>query len=533
MTNYSKHYAKHAPTATPQTEPIPTRTDQVENNAGGFVFSVGDWGQLDRFLLLGSTGSYYASARKITIDNAKVIEKLILEDGPRVVARIVEISDAGRAPKNDPALFALALCASAADVGTRRLALQALTKVARIGTHLFTFAEYVNAQRGWGRALRNGIAQYYLGKPVEKLAYDLVKYQQRGGWSHRDMLRLSHPRALASEHHGERARIFDWVCGRKEELGGTGYSLLRAYDYLKANPTVEVAVDAINTLGLPREGIPTELLNDKDVWRALLGEMPMTALIRNLGKMTAIGVLEPMNDETKAVVASLGNENKIRRSRLHPLTILIALKTYAQGHGDKGSLHWTPVQTIVDALDKAFYLAFQNVVPTGKRIMIALDVSGSMTQRLADSSITAAEGAAAIALVTAATEPNHMIMAFDQGIRQLEISPRMRLDDVLAKTRNVNGGGTDCALPWKEALKHGWALDAVVSITDNETWAGERHPCEAVKNYRAVTGIPARNIVIGMTSTGFTVNDPTDPLGLDVVGFDTAVPALISDFIRG
>ena len=34
---------------------------------------------------------------------------------------------------------------------------------------------------------------------------------------------------------------------------------------------------------------------------------------------------------------------------------------------------------IVDALDGAFYLAFGNVVPSGKRLVLALDVSGSMT----------------------------------------------------------------------------------------------------------------------------------------------------------
>jgi 60 kDa SS-A/Ro ribonucleoprotein len=45
---------------------------------------------------------------------------------------------------------------------------------------------------------------------------------------------------------------------------------------------------------------------------------------------------------------------------------------------------------------------------------------------------------------------------------------------------------------------------------------------------------PGRHhIVAGMTSTGFTVNDPLDPLGLDCVGFDAALPRVMSDFSSG
>ena len=42
----------------------------------------------------------------------------------------------------------------------------------------------------------------------------------------------------------------------------------------------------------------------------------------------------------------------------------------------------------------------------------------------------------------------------------------------------------------------------------------------------------AKAVVVGMTSNGFTLADPNDRGILDVVGFDTTVPAVISDFIR-
>ena len=47
-------------------------------------------------------------------------------------------------------------------------------------------------------------------------------------------------------------------------------------------------------------------------------------------------------------------------------------------HGKK-KRSWFPVQRVVDALDAAFKTAFGNVEPTGKRMMLALDASGSMS----------------------------------------------------------------------------------------------------------------------------------------------------------
>ncbi len=38
--------------------------------------------------------------------------------------------------------------------------------------------------------------------------------------------------------------------------------------------------------------------------------------------------------------------------------------------------------------------------------------------------------------------------------------------------------------------------------------------------------------VVGMTSNGFTLADPNDRGMLDVVGFDTSVPAVIANFVR-
>jgi len=160
------------------------------------------------------------------------------------------------------------------------------------------------------------------------------------------------------------------------------------------------------------------------------------------------------------------------------------------------------VREVVDALDGAFYLAFENVRPSGKRIMLALDVSGSMgSPVMGMRHLSCRIAAAAMALVTAASEPAHRFVAFtkgnhpsrwraqhgrqfDIGLTELVISPRQRLDDVVRATSGLPFGGTDCALPMVEARTHRWAVDAFIVYTDNETWAGPVHPAQALRAYR-------------------------------------------------
>ena len=130
----------------------------VRNSNGGYVYAVTDWVRVERFLILGAEGgSFYARERALSLENAQAVKRAIVEDGLRVVRMIVKIGEAGRAPKNDPALFALAMAASFGNERTRRAAFRALPAVARTGAHLFRFACFAESMRGLGaRAAQGG-----------------------------------------------------------------------------------------------------------------------------------------------------------------------------------------------------------------------------------------------------------------------------------------------------------------------------------------------------------------------------------------
>ena len=518
-------------TQTPQTEGL---EGMVENSAGGYAYPVDNWTRLARFLILGSeAGTYYIAERALTIENAKAVKSCIEEDGVRVVQTVVEISAEGRAPKNDPALYVLAMAAGLGNEDTRKAALAALPKVARTGTHLLHFAEFVEGFRGWGRGLRRAVADWYLKMESERLSLQLVKYKQRDGWSHRDLLRLAHPK---TEDAGKRALLGWTVQPENAERIAEAAEKFRLIDgmvRLQKTADVKEAVEIIRSFSLPREVVPTELLNEQEVWNALLVDMPMTAMIRNLAKMTTVGLLATGSDAADYIAETIRNPEAIRKARVHPLTLLMAQKTYAGGKGLKGKLEWSPVTSVIDALDDAFYAAFKNVEPTGARIMLALDVSGSMQQPIAGTSILASEASAAMALVTAAVEKHVHIVGFSTGLIPLAISARQRLDDVVRTMQGHTFGATDCAQPMLYAIDKGLKIDTFVVYTDSETYFGQIHPVEALRRYRAKSGIPAKLIVVGMTSNGFSIADPNDAGMMDIVGFDSATPGVMSDFIRG
>jgi len=559
--NYAKLFNRRA---TPQSQPIPG-SDQIRNSGGGYSWQVDDWQRLDRFLILGAEGgTYYIGERDLVKQNHDSIVCCIREDGVRAVKRIVEISESGRAPKNDPAIFALALVATHGKDDAKAVAFANLSKVCRTGTHLFHFAEYVNAMRGWGRGLRKAVARWYLDREPSDLALQVVKYQQRDGWSHGDLLRLAHPAPVQPKQQA----ILRWaltgmdgiaqVRTVKRRINGvereSTYAavgelprIIEAFEQAKHALNKAEIVKLITEFDLPREAIPTQWLNEVEVWDALLQRMPLTAMIRNLSKMTSIGLLKPFSTAAKLVVEKLRNEQALKRARVHPMSILIAEKIYAQGQGDKGKLKWEPVGKIVDALDDAFYATFANVEPCGKPLLLALDVSGSMAcSFIAGSCLTAREASAAMALITAATEPEHEIVAFsagphgfggmhgggESGITPVAISPRMRLPDVIKHIEAIPMGGTDCALPMVWARRNKLNVAGFITYTDSETWAGDIHPAQALRNYRDEFIADAKAVVVGMTSNGFTLADPNDRGMLDVVGFDTTAPAVISDFVR-
>lgn len=503
--------------------------DQVENNAGGFVFQLEPLAQLDRFLILGSDKpTYYASAKDLSVENAQIVKECWMSHPVETAARIMLARD--RAPKLDPCLFALALGFCSDEEKARSAAEAAFPDVVKTASNLFSFMKAVLSMRGTGRRLKRTIASWYLSRTPNQLAYQMVKYRERQGYDHRRALELSHPRIVFDKHGPAKGALFRTVRGRDsgKELEVTTelpeiYRAFHAVQQAQATPKQIAKIVAEHNL--PWEAIPTDKVRHPDVQRALIPGMPINAFVRQLGLMSKLGVLE------KGDMAKLRNDEAVRKSRIHPYNVLTALATYKSGRGMR--TEWPVHGWVLAELNDLFYKAFKNVEPTNKKHLLALDVSGSMSwENIQGGPLDAREASAAMAMITLAVEPDCDVVGFSQSLQPIPLRRRMSLEEVINTIAQIPMGGTDCAQPMLYAMAHKKDYDAFVVYTDSETWAGREHPSEALKRYRKRHVEDAALIVVGMTSSGFTIADPKDPRMLDVVGFDSAAPKLMADFIR-
>lgn len=536
-------YAQHFSTKqTPQTEKAHKK--QVKNNAGGFVFELDKWGKLERFLILGTEGgSYYTSERQLTRDNCNSLLSCLEENGVKTVNTIVQISESGRAAKNDAAIFALAIASADPEYKTRKAALSSIPKVCRTATHLFQYMESVKNFRGTGSGFRRHAAKWYEEKSLKDLQYQLVKYRSRNNWTHKDVLKLIHLkpseirnpvyRFVSGLDTNERTvykNHKEWIYPPTESFS----DYLLAFDELQKTDNKKRVVELINQYKFTHEMLPSNWKNDPKIWTALLPDMPVRALVRNLNKLTNLNVINSLSDELKFVTEKITNEKVLKNARMHPIDMLYAMKTYGSGRGFKGSLTWKPLPQVVDALNDAFYLTFNTIEPSNKSIMLCLDVSGSMDYSCSGmKNLSCREASAAMAMATARVEKNYAIMAFGHRFAEVKISPRQRLDDVIRQISHLPFMGTDCALPMVYAKDNQLKVDCFQVYTDCETWYGRIHPHQALNEYRQKSGRHAKSVVVGMVANEFSIANPDDGGMMDVVGFDTQAPAVMADFVRG
>ena len=181
-------------TKTTQRQPIfGKEKEMVQNDAGGYVFKVSPVQRLKRFLILGSeSGTFYVSNQRLGKENVQSMIDMIKNNGKEFVQTISEYTL--NAPKNSPSIYALVLALTYGDSETKKLGYDLINKVCRTSSHMFEFIGYIQEMktqglRGWSRGLRNGVSKFY-DKPYDKLAYQICKYRQREGMTHKDVLRL-------------------------------------------------------------------------------------------------------------------------------------------------------------------------------------------------------------------------------------------------------------------------------------------------------------------------------------------------------
>lgn len=499
-------------TNAPVTQKIDNK--QHKNEAGGYVYEADKFTRLIRFLILGSdNGSYYATAREATYENYDNLLSCLQEDGVKTVDEIVRVSRAGIAPKNSPAIFALSIAMHLGDDKTRSHAATHMRDVCRTSTDMFECADTLKKiGAGWGQAKKRAFREWYESKTPDQLAYQVAKYQSRNGRSHRDMLRLTKTHAEALQP------VYAWVI--KGEVSEATPELLRGFEEMKKATNAHDAAHLVEKYSLPHECVLTDFKKEPLVQMELLKKMPVFAMIRNLASYTQSGLFNKQ-EALNLVTSKLRNEEEIKKSRVHPFKIWIAMKQYQTGRTMQTA--FAPNQQILRALADAFDLSLKFINTSDKRILVGIDQSGSMG---AQTSFGAScfECALVMSYIISKKYPNAEFYMFDTSIKTGNISGRA-LSDVMKI--DANGGGTNCSLVSDKALeltKAGARFDGIFCLTDSETWVGT-HFSVGISELRKISP-NTKTFLIPMVANRHTLTNQNHINDFEFVGLDPSAPEL-------
>jgi len=513
--------------------------DMVKTNQGGMAHKISKLEFFKRFLFIGSNENYYVSGEKNTKVVFKGMQKLLDEGaGPDMISLMVDISSKGTAPSLEPMLCSLAYIMQRGDTNSKSLARQNFSSIIRTGSHLMSLVDYLKMFGGISSSQKKTIASWYKDKSADNIAYQALKYRNRSGWTHKDILRQIHVNPKELQEGTD--EVISWIVKGWSEIGPDvpeKPELAKIWAYEKAkNADVNELIRLIEKFNLSWEMIPNEHLKDANVLRTLAKNMPMNATIRYLNRFTVAGLTDD-REFNNMICSRLRDETQVMKSRIHPLNVYVSLRTYSEGVGQ--NLKWSPDRKIVSALEDCMEMSFKALQPTGKKIAVGLDVSASMGGKIEKVTAYEAEAFMSKGFVSADGPKNIDSFMFSTTLTPYDSSNyRKPVSSIVDDFRKQNFGGTLPQLVLQKATKDKTFYDSFVFYTDNEVggigrWNSPTNVTvwEAFKEYRTKVNPKAKLVVHAFALNKFNIGDENDPSVLCICGLDSSAPAITQSFI--
>lgn len=510
---------------------VPIDSRQVRNDAGGYVYQMEEKSRIFQFLVMGTTNSYYSSKEEMIAKNLKDIRVLVNKYPEWTLEKVASIDARGISQKHNALILVCAILLFNPNKEVRIKSRFVLKKLIRTGYHALSYLSYINAVRdlevasgksaGFGRAKVAVLRDWLEHLSTRELVLQRIKYHNRDGMRLEDIFNFAHPNLSKSGpiHN----LIGKWIMGnigKSEEnalqelleAGNEDAMQINAWAILN-NPetSVDEAAWQVALNKIPREAIPTRFLKEHAVWFALLSHIPDHALMRNLRTMSDNGVLK--SEVRPAILNRLCNTERLHNSRVTPMDVLKAW----------GMLKERDTE-VADVLENTFFSLMKVQDKVDARVLVAVDVSGSMGIHLSDTQregLRAIEAATGMALAAKNAFTHVDIMGFSSYVATLNhesLDPDRAWDEW--------GSSTTASLAVNYMNRSNTVYDAVLFITDNDAWLGN-HVQSEVKKYRDRNNVPTVLAVNSTKTSGQTLADPDDLLSLDLSGFVPEVLELL------
>jgi 60 kDa SS-A/Ro ribonucleoprotein len=266
-----------------------------------------------------------------------------------------------------------------------------------------------------------------------------------------DIIKMAHPKPTTKEE----AATFAYLIG-KEHKAEDLPQLIRDYEAWKID----------NTRPVPK--VPFQMVTqDKlttDQWRQICENGGWHFIRMNLNTFKRHGVLDNM-EMVQFIANKLRDREAIETAKVFPYQLLAAYKFATDiPHKIRQALH--------DSMD----IAIERVPEIG-RVIICCDTSYSMVgaavtgQRGGGTSkVMAIDVAGLMSSVILRRNPESRVIHFATGACEMKLDPSDTVMTNAKKLADIGGGGTNCSAALELANQKKWNADAVVYISDNESW---------------------------------------------------------------
>lgn len=367
-------------------------------------------------------------------------------------------------------------------------------------------ADFLTILRGSGRGQGGRAVKRQINQFLNEISeYWVMKYNGRGrGYSLSDMVATAHPRPKDEKQ----LALFRYLRGHETDLALLPQ--LQALQKLRTTRNPASQIHQIEKGKLPYSVVTSILQPTRQIWEALMFQMPMFAMLRHLNAMDRAGVFAKKKN-IAYVTRRLTDAEALRQSRILPFRFVKAYETVQRTE-------------LREALEQAVELSIHNLPPLPGRTAIFLDRSGSMQgDYLRIGSVLA------LALYKQ-TRGSSLFWLFDQRVQDAHPA----LDRaILAQADQIRAqGGTDTGRPVRELREAEERVDRIIMITDEQQNEGSPFYAE-LERYRRTMNPQLQAFIVDITPYRQAMVPPRDGQTFYIYGWSEAVLTYIADAVTG
>lgn len=440
---------------TPTRTAVPVAT--VKNNAGGKAYAMSDKHALAQLAATCTfNGTFYADTTAIYEMVKQTVDRLI-DSGvePEFIAKVALYSRDKAYMKDMPAYLTARLIKLDA-VLFRKV----FRKVINNGKVLRTFMQ-IAASLGinFGRGTqRHAINEWFASRNGDSL----FKAGIGNDPSIQQILRMAHPKPTTDE----KKALFNYWNGKEFSLEALPSSVKEYLMFKRALESGEGSNAAVPNVDF--RYVSSLPLTDKQ-WKELAIGMNWTATRMNINTLQRHNVFSDP-EIVDYVATKLSDPNEIRAAKVFPYQLLQAF-IMTDDAPDKIRL----------ALQKAMEEAIALVPKLAGKVHVAVDTSGSMSQSItgyrstATSKTTCMQVAALFAAAVLRKNEDAKLWPFDTRLHQHNLNPMDAVMTNATRLAGYGGGGTMCSVVLNHLNAHNIPGDAVIYVSDNESWADNQY----------------------------------------------------------